>query len=374
MTNGTAVARQGPAQGGAVALVQTSRPQFFAALEGARDLIEPFLPEGVALPRVMAAAWLALQKTPALYRCTEQSVILAVAKIMHWGLEVGETAHLVPFGQDCTAVADYKGLIELMVGSGAVRDAQARCVYANEPFSFEQGLQPRLEHRPSATVEGRGALIGAYVILWLPFNRVRFEYMPLAEIDAIRTRYSKNWKEGACPAWYAKKTVLRQVAKFLPKNPKLRSVFRALSDDAVEEFGSDEVPATFALGPSGPVDDDTPSMPATPPTAPAPAPRAYALSNRPAPGATATPAQRERLAELTEHTAVPDAVREKVEEALRGGALAEKLAETWIVTLEQKIAEATPKPLAATEPAASDELFPAESAGRRAGGDALREG
>lgn len=218
--------------------------------EKAQARIAPFLPEGVQYDRVVAAAQLAAAKTPEILKCSPASIVMAVAKIMQWGLEIGETAHLVPFGQTCTPVADYKGLAQLMIASRCVRHVEAHCVYENDGFQYEQGSNAQLWHSPNSDRKARGNLKGAYVILHLPFGVRAFDYMSVEDIDEIRQKYSKQWKKGPVPAWYAKKTVVRQVSKLVPKDPKLAKVFAVMEQDAAEEFG--QVQAAPAL----PADDD----------------------------------------------------------------------------------------------------------------------
>lgn len=209
----------------------------------AEELIRPFLPVGVSYDRVVAAAQLAAQKDPKILLCTPQSVIMSVARIQQWGLEIGTTAHLVPFGTECTPIADYKGLAHLMIESGAVRYVDARCVYANEFFEQEQGSDARLVHRPISDVKTRGQLIGAYCVLRLPFGQSVFDFMPLGEIDAIRLAKSKQWKSGPCPGWYAKKTVIRQVSKLIPKGKRIDKVIGVIEEEAATEFGAPQLAA-----------------------------------------------------------------------------------------------------------------------------------
>jgi hypothetical protein len=68
----------------------------------------------------------------------------------------------------------------------------------------------------------RGAMKGAYARFWLGGNRYMVKYMPLADIEkscANRPRLEWNSNKVAkCPPWYALKTVIRQGAKYLPKN------------------------------------------------------------------------------------------------------------------------------------------------------------
>ncbi|HKW09734.1 MAG TPA: recombinase RecT [Gemmatimonadaceae bacterium] len=230
-------------------------PSAVAMLNDAGDRITPFLPKGVDLARVILTTRLAIRKNPKILECEPESVITAVSTIQQWGLEIGTTAHLVPFNVNvgtkerkqyvsiCTPIADYKGLAELVVGSGAVRHCEARCVYANEHFVIEQGLVPKLEHHPMKGVESRGALIGAYVIFRLAFGNAAFEFYPLGDIDAIRKKHSKQWKDlDECPPWYAMKTAIRQGVKLIPKNPRLAAALQVIAqDEQLEEEGEFEI-------------------------------------------------------------------------------------------------------------------------------------
>lgn len=220
----------------------------------ARERIAQLLPEGVKVERVLGAVSLALSdpKTgPALARCTPESVLRAVGRISQWGLEVGVTAHLVPFGETCTPVADYKGLIELMIASGSLRAAKPGVVWEGDDFTYEQGLDPKLTHI-AAPVGQRGKLRGAYVVYTLPGGTRDFLYMPIEDIDAIRVAHSKQWKNGECPPWYAAKSVIRQLSKIIPKNPRLARLLAPLDDDEQPVYDDrpevDAMPVHPAIG------------------------------------------------------------------------------------------------------------------------------
>lgn len=209
----------------------------------ARNTIAPFLPPGVSLDRVAASLRIALAKDraawkkdgpPPLERCSPMSVFMAVAKITQWGLEIGETAHLVPFGTECTAVADYKGLAELVISSGVARAVEAHCVYEKEPFRIKRGTSTEIEHHPIGDPKARGPMVGAYAIFHLRFGIALVEYMSVSEIDEIRQKHSKQWKSGALEPWYARKTVVRRGVKLLPKNPRLLERLAALDTETIE--------------------------------------------------------------------------------------------------------------------------------------------
>lgn len=209
------------------------------------DQINPFLPKGVTLDAIGQAVQMMAVKQPDLLNCTPSSLVIGISRGLRAGLELGETWHLLTFknkelsqqhGRDifeCTGVADYKGLAQLMIASGAVRYVDAQVVREGDEFAFALGLDKTLTHRPSSK---RGPITHAYVVLTLPFGVKDFHVMSIEEIDAIRLSKSRSWKHGACPDWYAKKTVIRQIAKLMPKDKRMLAVMRAVEQDEASEF------------------------------------------------------------------------------------------------------------------------------------------
>ena len=116
----------------------------------ARQRITPVLRSGDSFDRIAAAVREEMIKTPKLAECSEESITAAVVKIQRWKLEIGETAYLVPFRDTrndrwvCTPVRSYIGDIELLMTNGIARRVDARCVYKNERFVYEEGLNPKL--------------------------------------------------------------------------------------------------------------------------------------------------------------------------------------------------------------------------------------
>ncbi len=239
--------------------------------DSARERIEPFLMPGVDYSRVIASAHYAARQNPAILECTPASIIDAVSRVLQWGLEIGLTAHLVPFNTNvgtkaapkwakiCTPIADYTGLAQLMVNSGAVRHVETRVVYEHDDFRYSYGLNSELYHVPTRDTEKRGRIVAAYCILRLPFGTSSFEVMPVEDIEEIRQNKSKQWKSGPLPAWYARKTVVRQAAKLVPKNRKMAEALRVVNEDQDQEFGAQldtpQMRAALAAG----EDADTPA-------------------------------------------------------------------------------------------------------------------
>jgi recombination protein RecT len=218
MTNAT------PATSTAVA---TQRDKLRAELARYMPSYEKLLPAHYPADRLVVGAMLAVTRNPELLKCSAQSIAVALAQVAQWNLDVGTTAHLVPFKGRCTAMADYKGYIEQMCKAGA-RKVEAYVVREGDDFEMQRGTDPFLRHTPKT---GDAPIIGAYAIAWFRGGVTQFEFMTAEEIDSIRHANSQNWKAGPLPKWYARKTVIRQLAKYVPKTASLT---RLLAEDEVE--------------------------------------------------------------------------------------------------------------------------------------------
>jgi len=206
---------------------------------GAQNRLRPFLTKDQSYDRIQAQLREAMIRTALLTKCDPDTVIDAVVTIQRWQLEIGETAHLVPFKDTrnsrwvCTPVRGYIGDIELLIRNGIARRVDAFCVYEGEPFTYREGTSPLLEHQPLAPSQ-RGKMIGAYAILWQTFTNCKATFLYLEEIEAIREKYSKQWNRqtvGDCPPWYSKKCAVKAVTKLLPKSPKLAKLRELMDED-----------------------------------------------------------------------------------------------------------------------------------------------
>lgn len=220
----------------------------------AKAMITPFLPKGVSYEEVYAETAHAVANNPDLLSCTPMSLIRAVGRAAQTGLIIGENVHLVPFKVNigtkqnpvyetrCQKVTDYKGEIELIRKCGGAKNINAVCVFANEikglhggKFSFEQGTEPRIIHHPIYDPRERGPMAGAYAVAQINAYHIKIVWMHITEIEVIRKK-SKGWAHlEVCPLWYAKKTVIHQIAKELPKTPKLLAIVRHLETEESDE-------------------------------------------------------------------------------------------------------------------------------------------
>lgn len=251
-----------PEESRAVTRIPGGEKGAFALVIAAAERIAPLLPPGHTIDQVAASVYLACRKDPKIMECTGESIVQAVTKIAQWGLEVGHTAHIVPFKGTATPIADYKGIAQLMQATGAVRAIETRVVRDGDAFDYALGLSPRLEHQPTAKSSAK--ITHAYCILTLRFGYKTLHVMDADEIDAIRKQYSKQWSGGALPAWYAMKTVLRQAAKLIPTSPRLAAVMRVVEDDTDLEAMETAEARVYPARATRVEPDDTPTAPAAP--------------------------------------------------------------------------------------------------------------
>lgn len=175
---------------------------------------------GIRPDRLKLVALGAFTRTPSLWTCEPVSVARAIVEAAQLGLEPTGLlggAYLVPRGGKATLLVGYRGLVMLAKRSGEVQRVEARVVRAKDKFDYGYGLDPYLHHVPSTDVDP-GAYTGAYAVLFYRDGSRQFDYMSIAEIEAIRKR-SSSPNEGPWVSDYAemcKKTPLRRLMKMAP--------------------------------------------------------------------------------------------------------------------------------------------------------------
>ena len=189
-----------------------------AQIEAMKPEIARALPKHLNPERVARIAVTVMRRTPKLAECTPASFLGALMTCAQLGLEPGPLGHayLVPYGQEVTFIAGYRGLVDLARRSGLVSSVQARVVRDGDDFDYAFGLEPRLEHTPRADADK--PVTHVYAVIKLKDGGVDFDVMTKTEVDAIRKR-SKASGSGPWQTDYAemaKKTVLRRLLKTAP--------------------------------------------------------------------------------------------------------------------------------------------------------------
>lgn len=252
-----------------------TKPTLAQLINQMRPEIAKVLPNQMNPERMARIATTALKQTPALARCTPESFLGALLTASQLGLEPGPIgeAYLVPYGNTCTFIPGYRGLIKLARNSGQLVDIWAEIVYENDDFKYTLGLHRDLQHAP-ATGE-RGKPIYAYAAAELKDGGRPFVVMTYAEVEAIRSR-SRAGKNGPWVSdWaaMAKKTVIKQLAKWLPLSAEFNTA--AVLDGTVRTNVSElvDVQPDYVDGDvvgGEPVENAPPAVEAAPDTEPDP--------------------------------------------------------------------------------------------------------
>lgn len=252
------VAQRANGQGG-------KEPTLGQLIEQLKPQMARALPKHMDADRMARIALTVLRQTPALARCTSESFMGALMTCAQTGLEPGPLGHayLVPYGNTVTFIPGYKGLIDLAWRSGRVLDISAETVHANDHFYFRKGLDPKLEHDWSLTAE-RGVVIGWYAAAKLKDGGSAFVVMSRSDVEEIRQR-SKASNNGPWRSDFdamAKKTCIRQLAKFLPLSVEFAQAIE--QDGAVRtDVGEDAIDTAPPVIEAEAIDEESAHDPAT---------------------------------------------------------------------------------------------------------------
>lgn len=188
--------------------------------------------------KIIASMLYVASRTPKLLSCSIDSIgecLLHSAGLNLFPGPLEECAY-VPFKGRATFIPQYQGLCKLAYNSGHVRSITSGVVYENDVFEFSNGTDEFLRHIPLlADRAARGDRIAAWCVV-KTLQGHQIEVQPIDFIETTRKRAPAGkmndspWN--ASPETYdamARKTMLRQALKTIPKSTRLA---KALDIDA----------------------------------------------------------------------------------------------------------------------------------------------
>ena len=206
------------------------------------------LPSHIKPEKFQRVIMTVVQLQPDLLACDRRSLFASCIKCAADGLVPdGREAALVKFGNAVTYMPMFTGIQKRARNSGEIASIQAHVIYENDEFSWQQGVESGVTHKPKFPGD-RGKPIGAYAIAkFKDGSDPQIEVMDVAQIERVRavSRAAKNgpwvqfWDE------MARKSVFRRLAKWLPLD--------AEADDLMRR--DDEAGAPTVAEPSGVVLD-----------------------------------------------------------------------------------------------------------------------
>jgi recombination protein RecT len=200
------------------------------------------LPSHIKPDRFMRSLFTQVQKNPKLMQCTKESLFAAIIGCGQLGIEPdGRRAHLIPYGANCTLIIDYKGLVELVMRSGAVKRIHADIVCDSDEFETDKGriVAHKVNYRGH-----RGEPYAVYALAELADGSEKAEVLTRDEVEAIRKKskgangspWQEHWGE------MAKKTAFKRLAKWLPLDTEIHNAI----DIDNEQSGYDRKPLIIA--------------------------------------------------------------------------------------------------------------------------------
>jgi len=162
----------------------------------------------------------------------------------------------------CSLDISYQGLISKLIDTGQATDVYAHVVYKGDEFEYDMSRNKVVKHQPYWLVGNeRGDEIAAYAVAVLPNGDLKAEVKPMAYINSVAdasesvksdkkngTKYSP-WN-GAFREEMVKKTMVKQLWKYMPKNQKAEAVANVLNVDN-ETNQIDFTPSEIVDTPSG---------------------------------------------------------------------------------------------------------------------------
>lgn len=207
--------------------------QALTRLMGGQDLVDKF---GEAL-------MLQVAKNPALWKCSEASLWRGIKQGADLRLSFSPTlgqAYLVPYGDECTFIVGYRGLITVAARSQAIKSIKASAVFMGEALTLVGGADENIIHQPDPDNSHEWeSLRGCYAVAVLGNGAKQFDWMNKGDIEAIRAR--SRARNGP---WHGsdgdkiemgKKSVLKRLLKVLPMSPDDPLAIAFAADQEIDE-------------------------------------------------------------------------------------------------------------------------------------------
>lgn len=207
---------------------------------GFKKQLATALPKHLTADRMARIALTEIRKNPALLKTQPESFMGAVMQAAQLGIELGSAlghAYLVPYGNQCTFILGYRGMIDLARRSGQVLSLNAYVVREGDDFSYQLGLHPDIHHIPSPEANRiKQPVTFVYAVANLQGGGYQFEVMSRAEVEAVKAKAKSKNVWNSYFDEMAKKTVIRRLFKYLPVSIE---ALQAAALDAKREAGEE---------------------------------------------------------------------------------------------------------------------------------------
>lgn len=160
-----------------------------------------------------------------LQKCEPQSIFNAVVNVARTSITLNPVmrlAYLIPRKNKCVLEFSYMGLVAMLRDNGCIKSISAHIIYEDEEFDYDVA-QNRIYHKPKwAKTEKEHKereKVGCYSRATLPNGEVVFEFMPMWEIEKVKSMSEgSNSQYSAWQTWedeMIKKSVIKRHFKML---------------------------------------------------------------------------------------------------------------------------------------------------------------
>lgn len=235
-----------------------------SSLEKIQDVLPVSMKSKEFAQTCVQVALLAINKQPALAKCSQTSILQCVVEAAGYGLQIDSVlghAYLVPYNtkvdnqwvNQAQMQVGYKGLLYLArKGDPDIENITCEIVTERDldkpgHFLIISGDEPRVEHIKNwnKTAWKKGATnepVACYSIVFYKEGHKSIHFMTIDEVYAIRDKSAKNldkenspWKK--YPEAMIRKTVLRQHCKLLNLSKEDTRYQTAIEQDELRDLG-----------------------------------------------------------------------------------------------------------------------------------------
>lgn len=209
------------------------KPSEMAAyLERAKSQIGLALPKHLNPDRMLRLALTCWGSNRQLKQCDAQSIVASIIVASQLGLEPGIAGqgYLIPYKTTCTFVPGWQGLVGLLNNSGRAT-AWTGAVFEGDIWDFQLGSAPRCVHVPGPNFGDSDKMTWVYACGKVNGSEQPVvEAWPMSRVWKHRDRFNKVGQRHYSfehPEMYARKVVLLQVLKYMPRSIELNNALVA---------------------------------------------------------------------------------------------------------------------------------------------------
>lgn len=202
------------------------------------------LPKHLNPDRMVRLALTAFSQNKQLQQCDPKTVFSSLIVLSQLGLEPGidGQGYLVPYGKVCTPIPGWKGYVDLISRSGR-GTVYTGVIFKDQQYTFTDGARRDLVIHNETDCEDPEDITHAYAIGWVKDAALPIiELWRMSKILKHRDKYNKVGQKHYSfqnLEMYARKVVLLQVIKYMPKSVELQNALQvdmAASEGKGTEF------------------------------------------------------------------------------------------------------------------------------------------